>query len=104
MACARRHAERADCGHRSRGQQPSDLCADDLLPVLVYVIVRAHASSLPAELMYTTDFLPRAYQGGRLGYAVASVSSACRVVMELDWSCGGLIIPVEVESETTIVE
>ena len=59
------------------------LGADDLLPLLVYVLVRSRCSSLPAELAFVCDFLPPAHLHGRDGYALVSLQCAVRVAREL---------------------
>ena len=71
--------------------RPSPLGADDLLPLLVFVVVRSRVASLPAELAYIADYLPLADQHGQLGYAVTSMQCACRVALELNWCNDSLI-------------
>ncbi|KAL1525008.1 hypothetical protein AB1Y20_019884 [Prymnesium parvum] len=90
---------------REAETQQSALCADELLPLLVYVIIRSRMTTIPAELAYIRALLPEIYQHGSLGYALASFQCACRVALDLDWSCEKLIAPIEVDADhETIVE
>ena len=74
-------------GSGSHGpSSPAALGADDLLPLMVYVIVRSRVSSLPAELALVSDFLPAGQLHGREGYALVSLQCATRVACELTWS------------------
>ena len=67
----------------------SSLGADDLLPLLVYMVIRARVASLPAELAFVADFLPEGLQHGKEGYALVSLQCACRAALdELAWGEG----------------
>ena len=67
---------------------PSSLGADDLLPLVVYVVVRSGIYSLPAELAYVCDFLRAGLIHGQEGYALVSLQCACRVAGDLAWGVG----------------
>ena len=68
--------------------RPSKLGADDLLPLVVYVLVRSGIYNLPAELQYVADFLQDALHYGKEGYALVSMQCACRVAADLAWGTG----------------
>ena len=90
-ATAAAAAVRSDGGARD-GPAPSALGADDLLPLVVYVLVRSRVTALPAELAFVSDFLPGHVLHGKEGYALVSLQCACRVCQELTWeSTGGLL-------------
>ena len=65
--------------------------ADDLLPLLVYVVTRSRVTSLPAELAFICDFLPAGQQHGKEGYALVSLQCACRVAQDLNWTSDSLL-------------
>ena len=72
-------------GSHAAGSEGGALGADDLLPLVVYVVIKAKAASLPAELAYVADFLAEGQVHGRQGYALVSLQCACRVASELEW-------------------
>lgn len=89
VKCATRalrlHASAASPGHATA------LGADDLLPLVVYVLVRSGIYSLPAELAYVADFLGENRIHGKEGYALVSLQCACRVAGDLAWGRGLLL-------------
>ena len=77
----------AGLGGHAHGR-PSKLGADDLLPLVVYVLVRSGIYNIPAELQYVSDFLHDALHYGKEGYALVSMQCACRVAADLAWGTG----------------
>jgi hypothetical protein len=80
----------AGTGKASKG---AAMGADDLLPLLVYVVTRSRVTSLPAELAFICDFLPAGQQHGKEGYALVSLQCACRVAQDLNWTSDSLLRP-----------
>ena len=73
------------------GGSSTALGADDLLPLVVYVVLRSKVASLPAELSFVAEFLGSGLQYGREGYALVSLQCANRVALEVSWGCGLLL-------------
>ena len=78
----------------STGAEPPTLMlgAEDLLPLMVYVVVRSRMSLLPAELAFIAEFLPPAMLYGQEGYALTTMQCACHVALELRDARLGLTI------------
>lgn len=107
VKCATRAFDLAKASARARaaddlaspeaGGAHSALCADNLLPLFIYVVVRSGVYSLPAELAYVQDFLGEGLAHGQLGYALVSLQCACHYAQELSWG-QGLLQPKPVEA------
>ena len=59
------------------------LGAEDLVPLIVYVVIRSRMATLPAELCYVAEFLPPPLLHGKEGYALTTLQSATHVAIEL---------------------
>ena len=71
------------------------LGTDDLLPLVIYVLIRSRATSLPAEMAFLSDFLSAGRLHGKEGYALVSLQCACRIATELTWESGVVVPPTE---------
>ena len=58
--------------------------ADDLVPLLIYVVVRSRVPRLAAELALVAELMPSELHLSKEGYALATVQSACHALNELD--------------------
>lgn len=61
----------------------SPLGADDLVPVMAYVVMQARVGHLPSTLMLVGDVLSAQLLMGRDGYALVTVHSAVQIVMQV---------------------
>ena len=53
-----------------------EIAADELLPLFVFVLVRARVPSLYSQSRFVSDFLPKHYALGRHGYSLATLQAA----------------------------
>ena len=88
VKCATRALSLCSVGLAGHKGGPPKLGADDLLPLMVYVLLRSGIYSLPAELQYVSDFLHEGLHHGKEGYALVSMQCACRVAADLTWGVG----------------
>ena len=64
----------------------AEVAADELLPLLVFVLVRARAPLLSSEVRLMADFLPRPFTLGGHGYALATLQAALQYVIQTSWA------------------
>jgi len=60
------------------GDAGSGLSADELLPLLVWLLAVAGCRSLPSQVAFTEEWLPPSHSIGDWGYAAAMLSAAAR--------------------------
>ncbi len=76
-ACAAAVATRAQA---RRLQAAGGLSADELLPLLVWLLAVAGCENLPSQVAFTEEWLPPSHSIGDWGYAAAMLSAAARGV------------------------
>jgi hypothetical protein len=76
-------------GLNARGVRPPVLGAEDLLPIMVYVVLRSRAAVLPAELELISELMPAELAFGREGYALTTMQCACHVLLRTSF-CEGI--------------
>ena len=90
VKCAQRALDLATSGTGATEWPSVLLGAEDLLPLVVYVLVRSGVERLPAELAFVADFLPQSMQFGKEGYALTTLQCANHVACELPYDRLGL--------------
>lgn len=73
------------------------LGAEDLLPIMVYVVLRSRAAVLPAELELVSELMPAELAFGREGYALTTMQCACHVLLRTRF-CEGIGIGADWEA------
>ena len=63
-----------------------EITADELLPLFVFVLIRARVTKLYSQARFIADFLPRHYALGRHGYSLATLQAALQYLMEMSWA------------------
>ena len=63
-----------------------EIAADELLPLFVFVLVRARVPSLYSQARIISDFLPKQYALGRHGYSLATLQAALQHLLDTSWS------------------
>ena len=63
-----------------------EIAADELLPLFVFVLVRARVPRLYSQSRYISDFLPKQYALGRHGYSLATLQAALQYLLETSWA------------------
>ena len=63
-----------------------EIAADELLPLFVFVLVRARVPSLYSQARIISDFLPKHYALGRHGYSLATLQAALQHLLDTSWS------------------
>lgn len=64
---------------------PEEIAADELLPLFVFVIVRARVAHLYTQARFVSDFIPKHYALGRHGYSLATLQAALQYLLETSW-------------------
>jgi hypothetical protein len=76
-------------GRGACGGRPPALGAEDLLPIMVYVVLRSRAAVLPAELELISELMPAELAFGCEGYALTTMQCACHVLLRTRF-CEGI--------------
>lgn len=63
-----------------------EIAADELLPLFVFVLVRARVPSLYSQARFVSDFLPKHYALGRHGYSLATLQAALQYLLDTSWA------------------
>nr|XP_032823462.1 VPS9 domain-containing protein 1 [Petromyzon marinus] len=74
--------------HQEAGLSPPSIGADDLLPILAFVVLRSQLPQLISECAALEEFIHEGYLMGEEGYCLTSVQTALNSVTSLPIPCG----------------